>query len=148
MSWTGRKRSPGDRFPSGKLKPKPPPLPGDQPHRKGFGSNPLAETVHGRYYLTGAISEPQHLAGTFYGRTRLKYRIAIGAPDSLRSRSDARVTRDDTDDADIIRFYIMVRSALGHLITDIDWVIIQDAMLADLTAYRQGLDVLRRVYHV
>ena len=149
MSWTGRKRSPGDRFPGGKLKPRKSPQPPDQPHRKGLGSNPLAETVHGRYYLTGAISGPQHLAGTYFGRTRLRYRISIGAPDSLRSRSDARGTRDDPE-ADIraVDEYEAVRVALGRLIVDIEWVIVMDALLADLTAYRKGLDTLRRYYGV
>jgi len=148
MSWTGRKRSPGDRYPGGKLKrPKAAPPP-EQPHRKGFGSNPLAETVHGRYYLTGAISQPQHLAGVFFGRSRLRYRIAIGAPDSLRSRSDARTTRDDNNDAETVGAFLDIRRQLGHLIVDLDWVIGQDAMLSDLTAYRQGLNVLRRIYRV
>ena len=148
MSWTGRKRTTGDRYPGGKLKPRKPPPPPDQPHRKGFGSNPLAETVHGKYYLTGAISGPQHLAGTFYGRTRLKYRIAIGAPDSLRSRSGQVSERDDTGDAEIIRHFLDIKNRLGHLITDLEWVIVQDAMLADLTTYRKGLDALRRIYRV
>ena len=31
---------------------------------------------------------------------------------------------------------------------DLEWVVGQDAMLGDLTAYRAALDVLRRVYGV
>ena len=80
MSWS-RKRIQGERYPSGKLKvhrkPKPPP---DQPHRKGFGSNPIAETVHGRYYLGNHINGPQYVAGSLFLRARLRYRAAIGSP--------------------------------------------------------------------
>jgi len=148
MSWTGRKRSPGDRYPSGDRRLPKPPKPPDQPHRKGFGSNPLAETVHGRYYLTKAISEPQHLAGTYYGRSRLRYRAAIGSPDSLRSRSEGQpIPTGEYDGVEIAHFNGVIL-ALGKLRVDVDWVIVQDAMLADLTNYRRGLDVLRTLYRV
>jgi hypothetical protein len=153
MSWTGRKRGNGERKLSGDLKRprKPKPIP-PQPHRKGYGSNPLAETQHGRYFLDGAINGPQHLAGSFYGRSRLRYRAAIGSPDSLRSRFEGRGEKatDDDPDGDIrcINEYLAARSILGRLTTDVEWVVIQNAMLADLTDYREGLDLLRRFYGV
>ena len=150
MSWTGRKRGNGERYPSGDLKRprKPKPIP-PQPHRKGYGSNPLAETQHGRYYLDGAINGSQHLAGSFYGRSRLRYRAAMGAPSDLRSPSEGRGEKaTDEDDVRVIAEYHAARDRLGRLTTDVEWVVIQNAMLADLTDYRKGLDVLRRFYGV
>lgn len=149
MSWTGRKRaSTQPRKPCGRLKPRKPSAPPSQPHRKGYGSNPLAETQHGRYLLDGVINGPQHLAGTFYGRSRLRYRAAIGSPDSLRGRSDGHPAGSGENDAEDISAYLGARTALGHFIADVEWVICQDALLADLSAYRAGLDTLRRFYGV
>ena len=148
MSWTGRKRTQGDRHPSGKLKRHKPATPPDQPHRKGYGSNPLAETQHGRYFLDGAINDRQYLAGTFFGRSRLRYRAAIGSPNSLRSRSEGPPVQPTWDDADAVAAYLAAREALGRLTVDLEWVIVQDVQLADLTCYRAGLDVLRRLYRV
>ena len=148
MSWTGRKRSSGDRYPSGKLRPHKPAKPADQPHRKGYGDNPLAETQHGRYRLDGVINQQQWLAGAFYGRTRLRYRAAVGTPDSLRWPSERHRGERVDRDAEYIAEYEGARTALGRYWVDVDWVIGQDAMLADLTAYRHGLDVLRRFYRV
>jgi hypothetical protein len=156
MSWRGRKRTLGERYPGGKLKrsrkPKPDP---PQPHRRGYGSNPLAETQHGRYFLDGAINGSQHTAGQFYGRSRLCYRAAIGAPDGLRSHAltrtsvhDSHLDGSDENDVKIIAEFEAARSALGRLVVDVEWVVVQDAMLADLTAYRAGLDVLRKLYRV
>ena len=149
MSWTGRKRSSGERTPSGKLKRRKPPAPPAQPHRKGYGSNPLAETTHGRYLLDGAISASQHVAGSFYGRSRLQYRVAIGSPSDLRSRSEGHATEPDPErDAKIIAEFEAARAALGRFVTDVEWVLVQDAALVDLSDYREGLDVLRKVYRV
>ena len=142
----GRKRdSSADRYPCGKRRRKPPPI---QPHRVGFGSNPLAETTHGRYLLAGAISPAQHLAGSFFGRSRLRYRAAMGSPDSLRSRSEGHPAGDCEDDARHIAEFEAARARLGRLTVDVEWVIVQDAQLADLTAYRAGLDVLRQFYRI
>ena len=145
----GRKRdSNRERYACGKPNPKTITYP-DQPHRRGYGSNPLAETTHGRYLLDKAISPAQHAAGAWYGRSRLRYRAAIGSPDSLRSRSEARGEKaTDDDDARHIAEYQTARAILGRLTTDVEWVICHDAQLADLTAYRKGLDVLRRFYGV
>ena len=149
MSWTGRKRTLGERTPGGKLKRRKPPAPPVQPHRKGYGANPLAETSHGRYLLDGAITASQHVAGSFYGRSRLQYRVAMNAPSDLRSRFEGHVTEPDPErDAKIIAEFETARSALGRLVTDVEWVIVQDAALADLSDYRKGLDVLRKVYRV
>ena len=149
MAWTGRKRDTGlERYANGRAKARKPPEPPDQPHRRGYGSNPLAETVHGRYLLAGAINQQQYLAGTFYGRSRLRYRIAMGSPDSLRSRSDDRAAGDGEDDAKDIAEHEATLRTLGRLAVDLDWVIGQDAMLSDLTAYKAGLDALRRIYGV
>ena len=149
MSWTGRKRGQGERYPSGDLKRRKPKAEPPQPHRKGYGTHPLAETQHGRYFLDGAINDRQHVAGTYFGRSRLRYRAAIGSPDSLRSRSETRGEKaTDDDDARYIAEHLAVRHTLGRLTVDIEWVIVQDAQLADLTDYRKGLDVLRRVYGV
>jgi hypothetical protein len=148
MAWTGRKRSAGERHPGGKLKRSKPAAPPPQPHRKGYGSDPLAETVHGRYRLDGAINQQQWLAGAFYGRSRLRYRAAIGSPDSLRSRSEGRPDGEERDDAKVIAEHEAARHALGRLTVDIEWVVCADAMLADLTSYRAGLDILRRFYRV
>jgi hypothetical protein len=149
MSWRGRKRTLGDRYPSGDLKrrkPKPDP---PQPHRRGYGSNPLAETQHGRYLLDGAITASQHVAGSFYGRSRLSYRAVMGSPSDLRSRFEGHPAEVDPErDVKIIAEFEAARSALGCLVADVEWVIVQDAMAADLTAYRAGLDVLRKVYRV
>ena len=146
----GRKRNAtADRYPCGKPRPRKQPPPPDQPHRKGYGSNPLAETQHGRYYLDGAINAPQHLAGVYFGRSRLRYRSATGAPDSLRSRSEGYLAKDEPEaDARYIAEYENVRGVLGRLVVDVEWVIVLDAMLADLTDYRKGLDILRRHYGV
>jgi len=148
MSWTGRKRQAGDRYPNGQVKRKKPPKPPEQPHRRGYGSNPLAETQHGRYRLDGAISQQQWLAGEFYRRTRLRYRAAIGATDSLARRSGEPSENPERDDAKCVAEYDAVRNRLGRLVVDLDWVLGQDAMLGDLTAYRAGLDALRRIYGV
>jgi hypothetical protein len=145
----GRKRdSNRERYACGKPKPKKITYP-DQPHRKGYGSNPLAETTHGRYLLDKAISPAQHAAGAWYGRSRLRYRAAIGSPDSLRSRSEGRCKEDTgDDDARHIAEYQTARAILGRLTTDVEFVVVQDAQLADLTNYRKGLDVLRKLYGV
>ena len=145
----GRKRNAtADRYPCGKPRRRKPPPP-DQPHRRGYGSNPLAETSHGRYFLDGTINDRQHLAGTFYGRSRLRYRAAIGSPDSLRSRFEGRCPEDTLDDdARYIAEYQAARTILGRLTVDVEWVVVQNAQLADLTNYRKGLDVLRRFYGV
>ena len=148
MSWTGRKRGQGERYPSGDIKRRKPKAEPPQPHRRGYGTHPLAETQHGRYFLDGAINDRQHVAGTYFGRSRLRYRAAIGSPDSLRSRSEGHASEFEPDDAKDIADYRAIRTILGHLITDLDWIIVQDAMLADLTGYRKGLDVLRRFYGV
>ena len=149
MTRAGRKRNAtAERYPCGKPRPRKQPPHPDQPHRKGYGSNPLAETQHGRYYLDGAINAPQHLAGTYYGRSRLRYRAAMGSPHGLASRSEGHASEFEPDDAKDIAEYRAIRTILGHLITDLDWIIVQDAMLADLTGYRKGLDVLRRFYGV
>jgi hypothetical protein len=149
MSWSGRKRAFGDRHPCGKLKRRklpPPPVP---PHRRGYGSNPLAETQHGRYLLDGAITASQHVAGSYYGRSRLRYRAVMGAPSDLRSRFEGYTGESDPErDAKVIAEFETARHALGCLVVDVEWVVVQDAVLADLTAYRQGLDVLRKVYRV
>ena len=144
----GRKRdSNRERYACGKPKPKKITYP-DQPHRRGYGSNPLAETTHGRYLLDGTITPPQHAAGAWYGRSRLRYRAAIGSPDSLRSRSEARGEKATDDDARHIAEYQTARAILGRLTVDVEWIVIQNGMLADLTSYRKGLDVLRRFYGV
>jgi hypothetical protein len=149
MSWTGRKRGAGDRFPSGKLKPRKPPKPPEQPHRKGYGSHPLAETVHGRYLLDGLITPQQHTAGELFRQARVRYQIAIGSPASLRNRSEGYPDNlGERDDARDIADFEAARTALGRLTVDVEWVCCQDAMLSDLTAYRAGLDVLRRIYRV
>ena len=144
----GRKRdSTADRYPCGKPR-RPKATPPVQPHRKGYGSNPLAETQHGRYFLDGAINGPQHVAGGFFGRSRLRYRAAIGSPDSLRSRTEGHPASTGDDDARYIAEFEAARVRLGRFVVDVEWVICQDAQLADLTAYRAGLDVLRRFYGV
>ena len=148
MSWRGRKRDAlGERYACGKLKPKKAPAPPTQPHRKGYGSDPLAETQHGRYRLDGAITQRQWLAGAFYGRSLIRYRIATGSPDSLRSPSDSWL-EPSGDDARHIDEHEAARNALGRLTVDVEWVVGQDAMLADLTAYRDGLTILARFYGV
>ena len=149
MSWRGRKRDAmGERYACGKLKPKKAPPPPTQPHRKGYGSDPLAETQHGRYRLDGAISQRQWLAGAFYGRSLIRYRVAMGSPSGLRSRFDDRPASEGEDDARHIAEHEAARNALGRLTVDVEWVVGQDAMLADLTAYRDGLTILIRFYGV
>jgi len=148
MAWVGRKRAAGDRYPSGKLKRCKPAAPPVQPHRRGYGSHPLAETVHGRYLLDGLITPQQHTAGALYALARSRYRAAIGAPDSLRSRSEGHPAGTGEDDARHIADYEAAREALGRLTVDVEWICCADAMLSDLTAYRAGLDVLRRMYRV
>jgi hypothetical protein len=138
----------GERYPSGKLKVHRKPKPPDQPHRKGFGSNPIAETVHGRYYLGNHINGPQYVAGSLFLRARLRYRAAFGSPSGLRSRSEGHVVKIDHDDAKDVEAYEAARQLLGHLTADVELVLCQDAQLADLTAYRQGLNLLRRLHHV
>lgn len=148
MSWTGRKRSLGERHPSGRLKArKSKPLP-DQPHRKGFGNHPIAETVHGRYHLGGHINGPQYVAGSLFLRARLRYQAAMGSPHGPCSPSEGHSLEFEPDDAHDIKTYEVTRQALGRLTVDLEWVLVQDAQIADLTAYRQGLDVLRRLYRV
>ena len=59
MTRAGRKRdSNRERYACGKPKPPKPVHYPDQPHRRGYGSNPLAETSHGRYLLDKAITRP------------------------------------------------------------------------------------------
>ena len=72
----------------------------------------------------------------------------MGSPHGLASRSEGHASEFEPDDAKDIAEYRAIRTILGHLVTDIDWIIVQDAMLADLTGYRKGLDVLRRFYGV
>lgn len=148
MSSTGRKRSLGERYPSGdrKLRKSKPPPP--QPHRKSYGNHPLAETVHGRYHLGGHINGPQYVAGSLFLRARLRYQAAMGSPSGLCSPSEGHVLEFEPDDASDIAVYEATRQALGRLTVDLEWVLVQDAQVADLTAYRQGLDVLRRLYRV
>jgi hypothetical protein len=148
MAWIGRKRTEGERHSNGRLKyrkPKPPP---EQPHRRGYGSNPLAETVHGRYYLGNHINGPQYVAGSLFLRARLRYQAAIGSPHGLCSQPDGHVVKFDRDDAKDVAAYEAAREILGRLTADLEWVLCQDAQLADLTAYREGLDALRRLYRV
>lgn len=148
MSWTGRKRSQGERYSSGKLKSRKPATSPPQPHRKGFGSNPIAETVHGRYHLGGHINGPQYVAGSLFLRARLRYQAAIGSPHGPRSPSEGHAMQLEPDDAKDIAVYEAARTAMGRFTTDVEWVLVQDAQLADLTAYRKGLNVLRRLYRV
>jgi hypothetical protein len=150
MTRAGRKRNSNrERYACGKPKPPKPVHYPDQPHRRGYGSNPLAETTHGRYLLDKAITAPQHAAGAWYGRSRLRYRAAIGSPDSLRSRDEGHPEDgEERDDARAIAEYQTARAFLGRFTTDVEWVVCLDAQLADLTAYRKGLDVLRRFYGV
>ena len=55
----------------------------------------------------------------------------------------------DHDDAKDVEAYEAARQLLGHLTADVELVLLsQDAQLADLTAYRQGLNLLRRLHHV
>jgi pyruvate dehydrogenase complex dehydrogenase (E1) component len=61
---------------------------------------------------------------------------------------DSHLDGSDENDVKIIAEFEAARSALGRLVVDVEWVVVQDAMLADLTAYRAGLDVLRKLYRV
>jgi hypothetical protein len=73
----------------------------------------------------------------------------MGSPSDLRSRFEGHPAEVDPErDVKIIAEFEAARSALGCLVADVEWVIVQDAMAADLTAYRAGLDVLRKVYRV
>jgi hypothetical protein len=58
------------------------------------------------------------------------------------------VVKFDRDDAKDVAAYEAAREILGRLTADLEWVLCQDAQLADLTAYREGLDALRRLYRV
>ena len=146
MAWVGRNRGNGDRYPSGKLRPKPKPVPlPPQPHREGLGDDPKAATVHGRYRLRKLISELEWRAGERFGRDRARYRAAIGVPDSLRTRFEGHERLDRTDD-DIVCRFEAIRDALGRLYVDVEWVVCRDAMLVDLTNYRAGLDRLVTIY--
>jgi hypothetical protein len=152
MSWTGRKRSQGDRHPCGKLKSRKPGSPPPQPHRKGFGTNPIAETVHGRYHLGGHINGPQYVAGSLFLRARLRYQAAIGSPHGPRSPSgspsEGHPTELEPDDAKDIAAYEAARRALGYFATDVEWIVVQDQALYELYNYLKGLDILRRLYRV
>ena len=148
MAWVGRNRGNGDRYPSGKLRPKPKPAPPPpQPHREGLGDDPKASTVHGRYRLRKLISEPQWRAGERFGRDRARYRAAIGAPDSLRTRHEG-LERDDQTDDEIVRHFEGIRDALGRLYVDVEFIVCRDAMLSDLTHYRAALDRLVAIYGI
>lgn len=138
------------RYPSGRLhrRHKPPPRQ-HQPHRIEFGDNPLAATTHGRYLLRHQITAREHAAGEKYLRERLRYRAAIGAPDSLRSRFEGHYRDpDDQADQEIIQKHEQTRRLLGRLVHDVDWVVMLDAAFSDLTDYRAGLARLAGFYGI
>jgi hypothetical protein len=146
----GRKRHSSERWPGGKLKPRPKPAP-VPPHRRGYGSDPRAATQHGRYFLDGLINGQEWAVGEIHLVARMKYRAAMAAPGALRSRFERPIPRaphDADDDADIIRRYEYTRKALGKLVTYVDCVLYQDSCTTNVAGYRAGLKVLRRVYGV
>jgi hypothetical protein len=149
MAWRGRNRAPGTRYACGKLKPKPKPPEPEQPHRRGYGSNPLAETQHGRYFMDGVITGPQHVAGESYRRCRLRYRAALGITDSL-SRGHREGDREDRDwdDAQAVADFLKAKQALGLNARDVDWVVGSDRATGNMDGYRRGLDCLRRLWGV
>jgi hypothetical protein len=151
MPWRGRNRALGARYGCGKLRPKPKRVEPEQPHRKGYGSNPLAETQHGRYFLDGAITGPQHVAGEFYRKARLRYRSALGITDGLsRGHREGGGKDEDRDDAQAVADFIAVRQALGQWERDVDWVVGNDMKTGsgNMAGYRRGLDCLRRLWGI
>ncbi len=149
MAWRGRNRAPGTRYACGKLKPKPKPAEPEQPHRKGYGSNPLAETQHGRYLMDGAITGPQHLTGELYRKARLRYRAALGITDGLsRGHREGGGQGEERDDAQAVAEFLKARQALGLNARDVDWVVGSDLATSNLDGYRRGLDALRRLWGI
>jgi hypothetical protein len=148
MAWRGRKRELADRYPCGKLRPRRKLAEPEQPHRRGYGTNPLAETVHGRYFMDGQITKPQYTAGTIYARARLMYRAALGIADGLSRGNCGAKERDDVRDAKAVAEFNRIREAMGRHAVDVEWVVGADSQLVDLDGYRRGLDCLRRLWGV
>src|SRR5262245_15511683 len=137
MSRAGRKRKAlARRHPNGKIKPereKPPVL----PHRVGFSPMEMkASTAHGRYCLMGLITNEQHRAGELFIVERARYRAAMMSPDPLRRAGSSQPY--DADDADVVASFEALRQLLGRHEVDVEWVLMLDGMLTDLTSYREG----------
>jgi hypothetical protein len=90
-----------------------------------------------------AITASQHVAGSYYGRSRLRYRAAFGLLTAFVGVLKP-IGEGNRDKPPISPSSRRRGQRLGRLVTDVEWVIVRDAMLADLTAYRQGLNILRR----
>jgi hypothetical protein len=143
----GRKRKLAARHPGGKLKSAPIVRP-DLPHRRGYGSDPRATTLHGRYFLDGAIDGRQYVVGELYLVTLIKYRAAILAPGGLRSRSDGGVGRrlDEAEDAELVDRFVACLKVLGRLARHVESVLCEDQPPPEMRLYVAGLTVLRGVY--
>lgn len=77
---------------------------------------------------------------------RNRYRAAMMSPDTLRRPSTSQLM--DLDDADAIENYHAIQRLLGRHLCDVEFVLMLDGMLVDLTSYRAGLELLRGHYRI
>ena len=147
MSRAGRKRKAMlKRHPNGKVKlvrERPPVL----PHRAGFSPmEQKAATAHGRYCLKGLITEQQHRAGELFIVERTRYRAAMMSPDTLRRPSSS--TPPNMDEAHALQSFEVLQRLLGRHLVDLEWILLLDGMLTDLSSYREGLNILKSHYRL
>lgn len=129
----GRPRKLGRRHPGGKLEQPDRDIDvkavaQSMPHRRGVVAelrhDPKAESVLGRYHLSGKITEWEYEAGTWYAATVNRYRAVISAPNPA-PRSNAGV--------------------LVPIFGGLPWAVDDDEAERRKSAYDQAFEVLDNV---
>lgn len=105
-------------------------------------AQPEAGTVIGRMKLSGALSKAQYDSLVRYSMTRERHMLAIGAPDSLRTRSGG-VMNVASDESDIgaTEAWANVRRVVseaqlqsnGNLVAALNYMVTRDEYYAHMT---------------
>lgn len=119
---------------------------------KEDASQPEAGTVIGRMKLTGELSKAQYEGLIRYSMTRERYMIAMGVPDSLRTRSGGvmNVASDESDIGAVEAWGRVHKAVLeaqkqsnGNLVAALNYMVTRDEyyahMIGDLRVVSNAL---------